>query len=249
MLAGFGTAGVGEEDRRGFGVAEGEFHGGNGPDIADLQLPADDLQRADCFAGDLFRSNLVVEWLRCAFTGAEQGRELLPLGSLPFDGGRGVGRLAGGAGQVLHQTLGQLLEVEIVGGQIDGKLIGGFDFSRRLDFVGRECPIAAVPVLADHLVERLAVVALEVVRAGIVVDVLVQVLGRAEQLDRSGRAGFEQRRQGVRRGEAAIVLLVVGQQGDARGEHRRQMRVVGMAARSHGRLLGVAEVRVVRDRA
>src|SRR5688572_26540191 len=89
-----------------------------------------------------------------------------------------------------------------------------------------------------------AVVALEIVGAGVVVDVLVERAGSTEKLI-NGPGGSQQRRQGVRGGETAVVLFVVREQGDAGGEHGGEVGVVGGGGQIDGRLLGVAEVGIV----
>ena len=108
------------------------------------------------------------------------------------------------------------MEVLVLGRQRDFELFGGLHFGFGGDLLRVEVLVAGVEEIAHHAVERLAVVDLVVVRAGVVVDVRSQGVFPAEELeDRLG--GIHQRRQGMARREAAVVLRVVGQQRRAAG--------------------------------
>ena len=136
---------------------------------------------------------------------------------------------------------GELVEVEVVGGERDSELGGGFQFGLRGDFLGIKRGIAGEKRGADHAVEGLAIIDFEVVGAGIGVAMPAQALRLAVEFE-NRLGGGEEWRQRVVGGEAAVVLGVVGEESVAAGEERGEVGVVGDGGEVVGGLLGVAKV-------
>ena len=66
-------------------------------------------------------------------------------------------------------------------------------------------------MLGKHSIERLAIVPVKIVRTGIVIHMRLEIAGTIVQLiNRLG--GGQQRRQGVRGGETAVVFGIEGEQ-------------------------------------
>ena len=110
------------------------------------------------------------------------------------------------------------MKVEIVIRQLDVQLFRRFHLVLRLDFLRVKRGVAGVKMVADHFVERLAILALEVVRAGVRIDVRAQARASARQLE-NRRCGVEEWLQRVVR----------------RKQHRRFLtwRAPARALRSH----------------
>src|SRR4051812_2768221 len=89
-----------------------------------------------------------------------------------------------------------------------GQVVLGLQFLGAGNFRGIEALVAGIEEVADHAIKRLAIVLLEVVRAGIVIDMGTQGRFLAIELEDWSRS-LEQRRQCMPRGETAIVLDVI----------------------------------------
>ena len=126
--------------------------------------------------------------------------------------------------QSLHQAKRNRVEIAVALGQIHQQFVVGFHFIGAGDFLPREVA-AVVKNIADKAVELLTVIKLEVVSAGVVIDVRAQKLTAAKQVKNRLR-GIEQRRLRVAGGEAAFVLCIVCKQRGAIGQHRGEVRVV-----------------------